>query len=102
MESMPLSLKVYWGFLYQAISGMGEPRKASNAMRYSLKDPILGAKECIFYSMRIISGASAADAEPSREKQCSNPLWGHRDSEHASNPQHFGQDISAEAVCSVY
>jgi hypothetical protein len=38
-----LSLKVLLGFLYQAIAGMGEPRKASNATRYSLKDPILGA-----------------------------------------------------------
>jgi hypothetical protein len=48
MESMPLNLKVLLGFLYQAISGMEEPRKASNATRYSLKDPILGAFSAFF------------------------------------------------------
>jgi hypothetical protein len=48
MESMPLSLKVLLGFLHQAIAGMGEPRKASNATLYSLRDPILGAF-CAFF-----------------------------------------------------
>jgi len=48
MESLPLSLKVLLGFLYQAISGMGEPRKASNATRYRLRDPILGAFSAFF------------------------------------------------------
>jgi hypothetical protein len=48
MESIPLSLKVLLGFLHQAIAGIGEPRKASNATLYSLRDPILGAF-CTFF-----------------------------------------------------
>jgi hypothetical protein len=43
-----LSLKVLLGFLYQGICGIEEPRKASNATRYSLRDPILGALSAFF------------------------------------------------------
>jgi hypothetical protein len=48
METLPLSLKVLLGFLHQAITGIEEPRKASNATRYSIKDPILGAFSVFF------------------------------------------------------
>lgn len=48
MEPMPLSLRVLLGFLHQAIAQMSEPRKASNATRYSLADPILGAFSAFF------------------------------------------------------
>lgn len=48
MESLPLSFKVLLGFLHQTIAAMADPRAASNATRYSLKDPILGAFSAFF------------------------------------------------------
>lgn len=77
MESLPLSLKVLLGFLHQAIAGMGEPRKASNATRYSLRDPILGAFSAFFMQCESFLEHQRSYAEPSREKQCPNPIWGH-------------------------
>jgi hypothetical protein len=48
MKSLPLSLKVLLGFLHQAIALIEEPRKTSNATRYSIKDRILEAFSVFF------------------------------------------------------
>ncbi|MEH2279709.1 MAG: hypothetical protein V7K40_34390 [Nostoc sp.] len=43
MEPMTLSFGVMLGFLTRAIAKIKDPRLASNATRYSIKDTVLGA-----------------------------------------------------------
>ncbi|MBN3893961.1 MAG: hypothetical protein HWQ41_01235 [Nostoc sp. NOS(2021)] len=45
---MTLSFAVLLGFLHRAIAQMNDPRQASNATRYSLKDTVLGAFSVFF------------------------------------------------------
>jgi len=48
MESLPLSFGVLLGYLDQAISGIDDPRQASNGTRYHLSDVILAAFSVLF------------------------------------------------------
>ena len=48
MEPMTLSFGVMLGFLQQAIAQIKDPRQASNATRYSIKDTVLAAFSVFF------------------------------------------------------
>jgi hypothetical protein len=48
MEPMTLSFGVMLGFLQRAIAEIKDPRLASNATRYSIKDTVLGAFSVFF------------------------------------------------------
>jgi hypothetical protein len=48
MGQMKLSFAVMLGFLHQAIAQINDPRKPSNATRYSIKDTMLGAFSLFF------------------------------------------------------
>ena len=48
MTFNPLSFSVLLGYLSAAIAGITDPRRASNATRYSLKDIVLGAFSAFF------------------------------------------------------
>ncbi len=48
MEPMTLSFGVMLGFLTRAIAEIKDPRQASNATRYSIKDTVLGAFSVFF------------------------------------------------------
>jgi hypothetical protein len=48
MEPMTLSFDVLIAYLNRAIAGMEDPRKTSNATKYSLKDAVLAAFSVFF------------------------------------------------------
>lgn len=48
MERTALSFDVLLGYMQQAIASMKDPRRPSNATRYSLKEVVLGAFACFF------------------------------------------------------
>ncbi len=48
LENMALSFSVLLEYLHQCIGQLPDPRKASNATRYSLKDMVLGAFSLFF------------------------------------------------------
>jgi hypothetical protein len=48
METMPLNFGRLMGYLHHAISGIPDPRQASNATRYSLRDVVLAAFSVFF------------------------------------------------------
>jgi hypothetical protein len=48
METMPLSFGVLMGYLHRAISAIPDPRQASNATLYSLRDVVLAAFSVFF------------------------------------------------------
>ena len=48
MEPMKLNFGILLGFLYQAISQLNDPRKASNGTLYSIKDTFLAAFSVFF------------------------------------------------------
>jgi hypothetical protein len=48
MERTDLSFDGLLGYLQQAIAAMVDPRRPSNATRYSLKEAVLGAFACFF------------------------------------------------------
>ena len=48
MEPLHLSFEVLLGYLYQAVNATQDPRRASNATRYSLSDVIVGAFSVFF------------------------------------------------------
>ncbi len=48
MNPQPLSFIVLLGFLQSAIAQVKDPRQASNATQYSLKDAFLGAFSVFF------------------------------------------------------
>jgi hypothetical protein len=48
MEPMTLNFGVMLGFLQRAIAEIKDPRLASNATRYSIKDTVLGAFSVFF------------------------------------------------------
>lgn len=48
MEPLTLSFEVLLGYLYGVVGNIQEPRQASNATRYSLRDVVLGAFSVFF------------------------------------------------------
>jgi hypothetical protein len=70
MEPMTLSFGVLIAYLNQAILRMEDPRQASNAKKYSLKDAVLAAFSVFFmqYAKRVFSRLPAASGESSRQQ----------------------------------
>jgi hypothetical protein len=64
MEPMTLSFDVLIAYLNRAIAGMKEPRKASNATKYSLKDAVLAA-----FSVFFLQSESFLDYQRYQESQ---------------------------------
>jgi thiazole synthase ThiGH ThiG subunit len=68
MEPKNLSFDALLAYLNQAIVQMQDPRKASNAMKYSLKEAVLAASFSVFRAKRVVSRLSAVSGESSRRQ----------------------------------
>ena len=65
MEPMTLSFGVLRGFLHRTIAQINDPRQASNATRYSIKDSVLGA-----FSVFFLQCESFLEHQPQMHSRC--------------------------------
>ena len=99
---MTLSFEVMLGFLQRAIAEIKDPRLASNATRYSIKDTVLGAFSVFF--MQCESFLEHQRQMHSRHGQDNAlPLvWLDRNSNHTSNAEYSGQARSQGIISGVH